>query len=95
MAVPECTVLKLSTGGIENIRKKTLRVFIPALVLDRTINVKASCKVHRAVYDRLSELLEQLNRLKTSSEIDDELMDNISLVLKLIDGLYLKGKSQN
>ena len=63
--------------------------YITYKLLDRTINVKASCKVHRAVYDRLTEVLEQLKRLNDSREIDDELMDNISLITRLVDGLYI------
>jgi hypothetical protein len=67
----------------------TKQDYITYKLLDRTINVKASCKVHRAVYDRLTEVLEQLKRLNDSREIDDELMDNISLITRLVDGLYL------
>ena len=37
----------------------TKQDYITYKLLDRTINVKASCKVHRAVYDRLTEVLEQ------------------------------------
>ena len=32
----------------------TKQDYITYKLLDRTINVKASCKVHRAVYDRLT-----------------------------------------
>jgi len=38
------------------------------------------------VYDRLTEVLEQLKRLNDGREIDDELMDNISLITRLVDG---------
>lgn len=58
-------------------------------LLDRTINVKASCKVHRAVYDRLTEVLEQLKRLNDGREIGDELMDNISRITRLVYELYI------
>ena len=37
--------------------------YITYKLLDKTINVKASCKVHRAVYDRPTEVLEKLNKL--------------------------------
>lgn len=67
----------------------TKQDYITYKLLDRTINVKASCKVHRAVYDRLTEVLEQLKRLNDDREIDDELMDNISLITRLVDGLYI------
>ena len=67
----------------------TKQDYITYKLLDRTINVKASCKVHTAVYDRLTEVLEQLKRLNDGREIDDELMDNISLITRLVDGLYI------
>lgn len=67
----------------------TKQDYITYKLLDRTINVKASCKVHRAVYDRLTEVLEQLKRLNDGREIDDELIDNISLITRLVDGLYI------
>ena len=67
----------------------TKQDYITYKLLDRTINVKASCKVHRAVYDRLTEVLEQLKRLNDGREIDDELMDNISFITRLVDGLYI------
>lgn len=64
----------------------TKQDYITYKLLDRTINVKASCKVHRAVYDRLTEVFKQLKRLNDGREIDDELMDNISLITRLVDG---------
>lgn len=68
----------------------TKQDFVTSKLLNRTINVQANCKVHRAVYDRLTELLEQLYRLKNSSEVNDELADNISLVSRLVEGLYIE-----
>lgn len=47
-------------------------------------------KVHRAVYDRLTEVLEQLKRLNNGNEIDDELLENIKLITNIIEGLYQK-----
>ena len=67
----------------------TKQDYITYKLLDRTINVKASCKVHRAVYDRLTEVLEQLKKFNDGREIDDGLMDNISLITRLVDGLYI------
>ena len=68
----------------------TKQDYITHKLLDRTINVKASCKVHRAVYDRLTEVLEQLKRLNNGNEIDDELLENIKLITNFIEGLYQK-----
>ena len=63
----------------------TKQDYITYKLLDRTINVKASCKVHRAVYDRLTEVLEQLKKLNNGSEIDDELLENIKLITNIIE----------
>ena len=73
----------------------TKQDFIISKLLDRSINVQASCKVHRAVYDRLSELVEQLSRLSNATDIDDELMDNIILVSSIVDGLYSDKNKQS
>lgn len=67
----------------------TKQDYITHKLLDRTINVKASCKVHRAVYDRLTEVFEQLKRINSGENIDDELMGNITLIAKMVDGLYI------
>lgn len=67
----------------------TKQDYITSKLLDRTINVKASCKVHRAVYDRLTEVLEHLQRINTGEMADEELMENISLITRLVDGLYI------
>ena len=40
------------------------------------------------MFDRLSEVLEELHRLESSNDIDDELMDNIALILAVANGLY-------
>lgn len=71
----------------------TKQDFIISKLLDRRIYVQANCKIHRAVYDRLTELLAQLYRLNNSSEINDELLDNITLVSNLIDGLYIENNN--
>ena len=68
----------------------TKQEYIVAKLLDRSINVKGNCKVHRAVYDRLTEVLRELQRIKDSSGIDSELSSNIALISELIDKLYIK-----
>ena len=68
----------------------TKQEYIVAKLLDRSINVKGNCKVHRAVYDRLTEVLRELQRIKDSSGIDSELSSNIALISELLDKLYIK-----
>lgn len=64
--------------------------YIVAKLLDRTIHVQGNCKVHRAVYDRLSEILTELQRIASGGNIDDELMSNIELIMRIVDNLYMK-----
>lgn len=68
----------------------TKQDYITSKLLDRTIQVQGNSKIHRAVYDRLTEVLTELQRIQTGGQIDDELMDNISLIAGFIDRLYLK-----
>lgn len=68
----------------------TKQDYITAKLLDRSIIVQGNCKVHRAVLDRLGELIDRLTRIENGASIDVELMENIALVTGLIDGLYEK-----
>lgn len=68
----------------------TKQDYITAKLLDRTVVVKGSCKVHRAVIDRLKEVLDELVRIENGASIDMELLENIALIAGLVDGLYEK-----
>lgn len=46
----------------------TKREYIISKLLDRTINVQGNCKVHRAVYDRLTEVLKELQRIQAGEQ---------------------------
>lgn len=66
----------------------TKQDFIINKLLDRTINIKGNCKIQRAVFDRLTEVLEQLKQIESFDKINDELMDNIILILDVANDLY-------
>ena len=67
----------------------TKQDYITHKLLDRTIHVQASCKVHRAVYDRLTEVLTELKRLNPGDSVDEELQKNITLISRLVEELYM------
>ena len=67
----------------------TKQDYITHKLLDRTIHVQASCKVHRAVYDRLTEVLTELKRLGSGEAINEDLQNNITLILRLVEELYM------
>ena len=58
--------------------------------LDREIHVTGNSRIHRAVYDRLTEVLAELRRIEAGRYIDEELMDNIKILVAVIDSLYMK-----
>lgn len=68
----------------------TKQDYIVSKLLDRTICVQGNCKIHRAVYDKLNEVLIELQRIESGNNIDDELMSNIELVVGIVDSLYIK-----
>ena len=70
----------------------TKQDYIVSKMTDRSIKVMGSCKIHRAVYDRLTEVLGELKRIKAGGSIDDELSSNIQLITGVIDSLYVKEK---
>lgn len=68
----------------------TKQDYIVSKLLDRTIYVQGNCKVHRAVYDKLNEVLVELQRISNGECIDDELMANIELIAGIVNNLYIK-----
>ena len=62
--------------------------YIVSKLLDRTIVVQGNCKVHRAVYDGLQEVLKELQRIEAGKQVDDELLSNISLITNVVENLY-------
>lgn len=65
----------------------TKQDYIVSKLLDRSIIVKGNCKVYRAVYDRLTEVLGELQRIDGEGGVDSELAANITLIISLVDQL--------
>lgn len=68
----------------------TKQDYIVSKLLDRTIYVQGNCKIHRAVYDKLNEVLVELQRIESGETVCDELMSNIELIAGIVDNLYVK-----
>lgn len=68
----------------------TKQDYIVSKLLDRTVYVRGNCKVHRAVFDRLTEVLLELQRIENGGNTDDELMSNIARIAGIVDNLYMK-----
>ena len=63
--------------------------FLLSKILDRTIVVQGNCKVHRAVYDKLNEVLETLKKIESPDQYNEELSSNVELITQVIRDLYI------
>ena len=55
--------------------------------LNRDIVVQGNPKVYKALRTQLAAVLGELKRIKTAGEIRDELMNNIELITRTLDGM--------
>ena len=58
--------------------------------VNRIVVVQGSCKIHRALYDRLTETLEELKRIEAGSGVDPDLLEIIQTITQIVDNLYIK-----
>lgn len=68
----------------------TKQDYIVSKLLDRTISVQGNCKIHRAVYDKLNEVLTELQRIESGNNVNEELLSNIELITGIVNSLYIK-----
>lgn len=55
--------------------------------LGRDIVVQGNPKVYKALKDQLATVLDELKRIEAGAEVDDELLENINLITRTLDGL--------
>ena len=54
--------------------------------LGRDIVVQGNPRVYKALKDQLAEVLVELKRIEAGASIDDELLENINLITRTLDG---------
>ena len=54
--------------------------------LERDIVVQGNPRVYKALKDQLAEVLVELKRIEAGAFIDDELLENINLITRTLDG---------
>ena len=54
--------------------------------LGRDIVVQGNPRVYKALKDPLAEVLVELKRIEAGASIDDELLENINLITRTLDG---------
>ena len=55
--------------------------------LNREISVQGNPKVYKALRNQLAAVLDELKRIEAAGELRDELLDNIDLVTRTLDGM--------
>ncbi|MBR4394229.1 MAG: hypothetical protein IKT07_09450 [Oscillospiraceae bacterium] len=55
--------------------------------LNRDIVVQGNPRVYKALRDQLAAVLDELKRIETAGELRDELLENIELIARILDGL--------
>ena len=54
---------------------------------DRSVVVQGNPRVHKALRNQLVAVLEELQRIESGKQIDDDLIDTIQLIAITMDGL--------
>ena len=55
--------------------------------LNRDIVVQGNPRVYKALRDQLASVLDELKRIESAGELRDELLENIELIARILDGL--------
>ena len=55
--------------------------------LNRDVVVQGNPRVYKALRDQLAAVLDELKRIEMAGELRDELLENIELIARILDGL--------
>ena len=55
--------------------------------MNRDIVVQGNPRVYKALRNQLADILDELKRIEAAGELRDELLDNIDLVARTLDGM--------
>ena len=55
--------------------------------MNRDVVVQGNPRVYKALRNQLATVLEELKRIETAGELRDELLDNIELITRTLDGM--------
>lgn len=55
--------------------------------LNRDIVVQGNPRVYKALRDQLASVLDELKHIESAGELRDELLENIELIARILDGL--------
>lgn len=61
--------------------------------MNRDVIVQGNPRVYKALKNELTSVFQELQRIKSGSDVDDELLNIIELIADILDGL--KGENNN
>ena len=70
----------------------TKQEYLTSNMLKRDIVVVGNTRVHKALKTQVGEMISELKRIDSSSEMDPEFMELMKMVLEIYDGLGKEGK---
>lgn len=65
----------------------TKQDYITRRLLCRDVVVQGNPRVYKALRDQLSAVLDELRRIENGTQVDDELLNVIHLIAKIMDGM--------
>ena len=65
----------------------TRQDYITSRLMEREIVVRGNPRVFKALRNQLQEVLEELRRIKSNDTLEDELLDTIQMIARIMDGL--------
>ena len=68
--------------------------YITRCLLDRSVVVQGNPRVYKALRDQLAVVLDELKRIEAGGEIRDELLDNIDLIARILNGMKAERETQ-
>lgn len=65
----------------------TKQDYIIRRLQDRSVVVQGNPRVYKALRNELAAVLEQLQRIKSGTDLDEDLLDTIHLIAAIMDGM--------
>lgn len=65
----------------------TKQDYITRRLICKDVVVQGNPRVYKALRDQFAAVLDELQRIKTGVELDDELLDTINLIARIMDGM--------
>ena len=65
----------------------TKQDYITRRLICKDVVVQGNPRVYKALRDQFAAVLDELQRIKAGVELDDELLDTINLIARIMDGM--------